>query len=321
MPKKSKIIKLLSTDEIDRVDVFLKKNIMELSRSRLNQLIRDNCVSINDKESIKPSTKVCAGDQIQVIIPPPEKSFILPEKIELKVIYEDCHLLVVDKPPGMVVHPGAGNTKGTLVSALLYYCRGELSGIGGVERPGIVHRLDKDTSGLVIVAKSDLAHTRLSSALKNRKIEKKYLALVHGAPKKLSNEISLPIGRHPRHRTKMAVVNGGKNAFTSYEVLANANNFSLLRVNIKTGRTHQIRVHLHHIKHPIVCDSVYVNRDNSRFSNKDISKYLEKNLSRQALHARSLKFRHPITSEEIEVVSELPIDFKNTLEFLEISFQ
>ena len=207
MSKNSKIIKLLSTDEFDRVDIFLKKNIAELSRSRLNQLIRDNCVSINDKKNIKPSTKVCEGDQIQVVIPPPEKSFISPEKIKLKIIFEDEHLLVVDKPPGMVVHPGAGNTKGTLVSALLYHCRGELSGIGGVERPGIVHRLDKDTSGLVIVAKSDLAHTKLSSALKNRKIEKKYLALVHGVPKRLSNEINLPIGRHPRHRTKMAVVN------------------------------------------------------------------------------------------------------------------
>lgn len=321
MLKDSKIIKLLSSDEFDRIDIFLKKNINDLSRSRLNQLIRENCVTINGKINIKPSNRVCAGDNIEVIIPPPEKSFVLPEKIKLKIVFEDEHMLVVDKPAGMVVHPGAGNRKGTLVSALLYYCRGELSGIGGVERPGIVHRLDKDTSGLVIVAKTDLAHARLSAALKNRKIDKKYLALVHGIPSRLSGEIKFPIGRHPRHRTKMAVVNSGKNAFTSYRVMAHSNNFSLLSVNLKTGRTHQIRVHLHHIRHSVVCDAVYSYRDNFKSSDREINEHLKKNLSRQALHARSLKFKHPISSKEISVFSELPIDFKNALNFVGISFE
>ncbi|MED5580258.1 MAG: RluA family pseudouridine synthase [Nitrospinota bacterium] len=316
-----KIIKLKNNDERQRVDIFLKKNIEDLSRSRLNQLIRENDVSINGNKNIKPSNKVYVGDDIEIRIPPPIPSSILPEKINLEIVFEDKHLLVVDKPPGMVVHPGAGNTKGTLVSALLYYCRGQLSGIGGVERPGIVHRLDKDTSGLIIVAKTDLAHAKLSAALKSRKIEKKYLALVHGVPSKLTSEIELPIGRHPIHRTKMAVVPRGKTAVTSYKVLGDSKNFSLLSVNIKTGRTHQIRVHLHHIGHPIACDTVYTYGNKLKSSENETNEYLRGNLFRQALHARSLKFNHPISSREISVVSKLPADFKKTLDFIGISFK
>ena len=292
------------SDEI-RLDLFLAQQKIGLSRSRIQTLIREGLVKVNDSHS-KPSHKLCPGDDVYVSIPAPASHPLEPEKIDFSVVFEDRSLIVINKPPGLVVHPAPGHHTGTLVHGLLYHCR-DLSGIGGVLRPGIVHRLDKDTSGLMIAAKNDLAHGYLADQFKSGVIEKVYLALVHGRLKKRQGRIDLPIGRHPKKRKQMAVLeSGGRPAVTFWNTVKEfQEGFSLLSVTIKTGRTHQIRVHLSHTGHPVVGDPVY------GFGIRWWKKCFPPNKSslrmptRQMLHAGKLGFYHQ--ERDARLVFEAPV--------------
>ena len=299
-----------------RIDSFLAQNLKDLSRSRVQGLIRDGMVSVDGRVETKTAHALPGGARVVVKLPPPVPSHIEAEEIALDVRYEDAHLLVINKPPGMVVHPGAGQRKGTLAAALLHHCRGQLSGIGGVERPGIVHRLDKDTSGLLIAAKTDPAHRKLSADLKARRIHRHYLAIVRGIPAQGEGTIDAPIGRHPTHRTAMAVVESGRRAVTHYAVREVLGDASLLGVTLETGRTHQIRVHMSHIGHPVLGDPVYGLGRLPRGPRKKTKSNQQNSIDRQALHAHRLSFRHPIDGEERELVSEPPADFLKLLESL-----
>jgi 23S rRNA pseudouridine1911/1915/1917 synthase len=282
----------------DRLDRFLAGHLPQLTRSRLQALIRDGLVLVNGRPG-KPALRLKVGDVVEVEVPPPQPVALIPEALPLEVVYQDADLLVVDKPAGLPVHPGPGHPQHTLVNAILALCS-DLSGIGGELRPGIVHRLDKDTSGLMVVAKNDAAHQSLSRQLKERAVDKGYLALVVGTPHPADGVIEAPLGRDPLHRKKMAVVPGGREAVTRYRVREVLGGFSLLEVRPATGRTHQIRVHLASVGHPIVGDSVY-SRRSAPF------------LDRQFLHACSLAFRHPTTGERLELTSPLPADLQAAL--------
>lgn len=307
---------LICHEGAKRVDSFLSRNLTELSRSRVQALIRDGMVCVDGRIETKTAHALPSGARVVVTLPPPVPSHIEAEDIALDVRYEDEHLLVLNKPPGMVVHPGAGQRKGTLAAALLHHCRGQLSGIGGVERPGIVHRLDKDTSGLLIAAKTDAAHGKLSADLKARRIHRHYLAIVRGIPPQGEDTIDAPIGRHPAHRTAMAVIGSGRRAVTHYAVREVLGDASLLGITLETGRTHQIRVHMSHVGHPVLGDPVYGFGRLPRGPRKK-NKSKEKNLiGRQALHAHRLAFRHPIEGDERELVAEPPADFLKLLEDL-----
>ena len=299
-----------------RVDSFLARSLKDLSRSRVQGLIRDGMVSVDGKVETKTAHALVSGARVVVTLPPPAPSHIEAEEIALDVRYEDEHLLVINKPPGMVVHPGAGQRKGTLAAALLHHCRGQLSGIGGVERPGIVHRLDKDTSGLLIAAKTDAAHRKLSADLKARRIHRHYLAVVRGVPAWGEGTVDAPIGRHPAHRTAMAVVESGRRAVTHYAVREVLGDASLLGITLETGRTHQIRVHMNHIGHPVLGDPVYSLGRLPRGPRKKSKSNQKSLIGRQALHAHRLVFRHPIEGEERELVAEPPVDFLKLLEDL-----
>lgn len=291
-----------------RVDKFLSNKIPDLSRSYIQKLADSGNLTINDKKP-KISYKLKANDYIKLEIPEPIEVEITAENIPLDIILEDEHLIIINKSAGMVVHPdNTGNTSGTLVNALLYHCPDSLSGIGGVKRPGIVHRLDKDTSGLIIVAKNDKAHQELSKMFQERTIEKTYLALTKGVISNTHGTINAPIGRDPRERKKMTVIEstGSKNAITHFNLKQAFSNYSFLEVKIETGRTHQIRVHLKSIGHPIVGDQVY--------GDPSINKNFR--LKRQFLHAHKLKFTHPITKKEVEIKSPLPLDLKQVLNSL-----
>ena len=278
-----------------RLDQFLAKRLPEHSRSRLQQLIRGGFVRLNRGTS-RPRQIVRAGDKIDLIEPPPEKVDIQPEAIPLDVLFEDDDLIVINKPAGMTVHPGAGQREHTLVNALLSHCAG-LSGVGGKERPGIVHRLDKETSGCLVVAKNDMAHRELSKQFAARKVEKIYLALVAGKLRKPAGVIDEKIGRHPVHRKRMQVSpHRGRTARTEYRVIRSSDAASLIECRLHSGRTHQIRVHLHHLGHPVLGDKVY----GPRFA---------KNFPRQMLHAWKLGFRHPRTSQWKTFEASLPVDF------------
>ena len=278
-----------------RLDQFLAKRLPEHSRSRLQQLIRGGFVRLNGGTS-RPRQIVRAGDKIDLIEPPPEKVDIQPEAIPLDVLFEDDDLIVINKPAGMTVHPGAGQREHTLVNALLSHCAG-LSGVGGKERPGIVHRLDKETSGCLVVAKNDMAHRELSKQFAVRTVEKIYLALVAGKLRKPSGVIDEKIGRHPVHRKRMQVSpHRGRTARTEYRVIRSSEAASLIECRLHSGRTHQIRVHLHHLGHPVLGDKVYAPR-------------FAKNLPRQMLHAWKLGFRHPRTSQWKTFEASLPVDF------------
>ncbi len=244
-----------------------------------------------------------AGDRIEVVIPPVVPTALEPEPIPLAIVYEDEHLLVVDKPAGMTVHPGAGRQTGTLVHAVLAHCPG-LAGIGGEHRPGIVHRLDKDTSGLLVVAKNDAALRRLQAELQARRIRREYLALVHGSVAQPEGTVDAPIGRDPRHRTRMAVSASGRRAVTRYRVMERLPGTTLLEIRLETGRTHQIRVHCEHIGHPVVGDPVYARRPNPW------------GMRRQALHARRLAFAHPVSGREMAFDAPLPPDLEAALGLL-----
>jgi len=278
-----------------RLDQFLAKRLPEHSRSRLQQLIRGGFVRLNGGTS-RPRQIVRAGDKIDLIEPPPEKVDIQPEAIPLDVLFEDDDLIVINKPAGMTVHPGAGQREHTLVNALLSHCAG-LSGVGGKERPGIVHRLDKETSGCLVVAKNDMAHRELSKQFAARTVEKIYLALVAGKLRKPAGVIDEKIGRHPVHRKRMQVSpHRGRTARTEYRVIRSSDAASLVECRLHSGRTHQIRVHLHHLGHPVLGDKVY----GPRFA---------KNFPRQMLHGWKLGFRHPRTSQWKTFEASLPVDF------------
>ena len=299
-----------------RVDSYLAHSLKELSRSRVQGLIRDGMVSVDGRIERKAAHALPGGARVVVTLPPPAPSHIEAEEIALDVRFEDAHLLVINKPPGMVVHPGAGQRKGTLAAALLHHCRGQLSGIGGVERPGIVHRLDKDTSGLLIAAKTDAAHGRLSADLKARRIHRHYLAVVRGVPARGEGTIDAPIGRHPTHRTAMAVVESGRRAVTHYAIREVLGDASLLGITLETGRTHQIRVHMNHIGHPVLGDPVYGLGRLPKGSRKKSRSNQQNLIERQALHAHRLVFRHPIDGDERELMAEPPADFLGLLERL-----
>ena len=284
-----------------RVDKYLTTELKTMSRSKVQNLIADGYVIVNG-ETIKANYKLETGDKVEVFVPEPEAVDVEAEDIPLDIIYEDKDIVLVNKAQGMVVHPGAGNPNGTLVNALLFHIK-DLSGINGEIRPGIVHRLDKDTSGILIVAKNDEAHVNLSEQLQNRTVKRKYWALVHGVLPHEHGTINAPIGRDPKDRQKFTVIKGGKEAISHFRVLERIQKFSLMEVSLETGRTHQIRVHLNYIDHPVAGDKIYGPK-----------KSLEGN--GQFLHARMLEFTHPRTGETMSFEAELPALFEETLDRL-----
>ncbi len=297
-------------DAKPRLDFFITKALPDLSRAQVQKLIDAELVKVNG-DVAKASLKLKGGEVIVVRVPPNEPLDLQPEAIPLDVVYEDEFLIVINKAVGMVTHPGAGTRSGTLVNALLHHCRGTLSGISGVERPGIVHRLDKDTSGLLVVAKEDLTHRELAKQLAERTVKRTYYALVEGLVKNDSGTVDKPIGRHPVRRKEMAVVDNGRTAVTHYKVVERYRNFTLLELNLQTGRTHQIRVHMAHLGYPVVGDLVY-NRKSSG-SEKARSKH---GLIGHALHAARLSFIHPKTGSALEFKAPLPADYQKLLDSL-----
>ena len=291
-------------NENKRIDAYLSEKLADTSRVAIQRLLNNGKVLVNGK-IIKPSYKVQVGDKIEVEEVVPVEVSLKAQDIPLDIIYEDKDIIVVNKPKGMVVHPANGNPDGTLVNAIMAICKDSLSGIGGEIRPGIVHRLDKDTSGIIIVAKNDKAHINLSEQIKDHKVKKTYIALVRGFVKENEATINMPIGRSEKDRKKMAVTRKGKEAITHFKVLERYDRYTLLQVNIETGRTHQIRVHLSQIGYPIIGDEVYSNGKN------------EWNVKGQCLHAKSLEFTHPITGEKMYLEAELPEYFENILKNLE----
>ena len=287
-----------------RIDQFISENMDSLSREAVKRLISENNILVNNKET-KASYKTKIDDRITINEPEIKESHIEAQNIEVPVIYEDKDIIVVNKPKGMVVHPGNGNPDGTLVNAILNMCKGSLSGIGGEIRPGIVHRIDKDTSGILIVAKNDNAHINLSEQIKNHEVKKVYIALVKGIIPEDEATITIPIARSKTDRKKMAVDKNGKEAITHFKVLKRYEKYTLVELRIETGRTHQIRVHMSYIGHPVVGDIVYSNGKN------------EFNVVGQMLHAKSLKFKHPTTNEIMELEAEIPEYFKEVLSKLE----
>lgn len=291
--------------EGERLDTWLALKVPELSRSQVKSLIEDGLVLVGGQVR-KPGYRVKPGEHVEVRIPPPRETRVEAQDIPLNIIYEDQDVAVIDKPQGMVVHPAHGHWDQTLVNALLYQVR-DLSGINGEIRPGIVHRLDKDTSGILVVAKNDRAHQSLSSQIKARSMKREYIALVHGVIKEQAGTIQAPIGRSKTHRKKMAVVKDGRPAVTHYEVLRRYRDYTLVRVRLETGRTHQIRVHFSYIGHPVVGDVVY-GPSKPHFD-----------LAGQLLHARYLGFKHPVSGAMMEFSSPLPEYFATILQHLERS--
>jgi 23S rRNA pseudouridine1911/1915/1917 synthase len=306
-----------------RLDVFLAgRRDLDLTRSHVQKLIAEGLVTV-DGEETKAGYRLRPGDRVVVSVPYPEPLDVEPEAIPLDIVYEDEHLVVVNKPRGMVVHPAPGHSRGTLVNALLAHCD-RLSGIGGVSRPGIVHRLDKDTSGVMVVAKTDRAHLSLAEQIKNRTAHRRYLALVHGDLPLDEGTIETRYGRDPVNRRKMAVLReGGKEAVTHYRVLERFGDFTLIECALRTGRTHQIRVHLAHVGHPVAGDPLYGPRRPRRLRKEmartmaveDVHPYPEAvgALEGQALHAHLLTFRHPVSDEPMEFRAPMPADMERAL--------
>lgn len=287
-----------------RIDKYLAEQLPDITRSYLQKLLKDGSVQMNGKP-VKTSTKTAAGAVIELTIPEPEEPEILPEDIPLDILYEDSDVILINKPKDMVVHPAAGHYTGTLVNALMYHCKGDLSGINGVLRPGIVHRIDKDTTGVLIVCKNDKVHNALAEQLKEHSITRKYRAIVCGNLKEDEGTVDAPLGRHPQDRKKMAIVRtGGKRAVTHYRVLERFGNYTYIECQLETGRTHQIRVHMASLGHPLLGDEVY-GRVKSPFK-----------LEGQTLHAMVLGFIHPTTGEYMEFEAPLPEYFEKLLEKL-----
>lgn len=288
-----------------RLDRFLATELENLSRSYIQKLIDDGNVSINGKIKTVKKEKVIAGDEVEISVPEPVELKIEAENIPLTIVYEDDDVLVVNKPKGMVVHPAVGNYTGTLVNAIMYHCGDRLSSINGVIRPGIVHRIDKDTSGLLMIAKTDRAHESLSAQLAEHSITRRYQALVYNNFKEEEGSIDAPIGRDPSNRLRMAVTSEhSKRAVTHYKVLERFGKYTLMEMELETGRTHQIRVHMAYLKHPLVGDSVYGPKKQTI------------PVEGQMLHAKVIGFVHPVTGEYMEFNSELPEYFKEILEKL-----
>ena len=286
-----------------RLDTYIPSVDTDITRTSAQRLIEDGNILVNGKNA-KVSYKIQENDKISVEIPEPKQIELKAQNIPIEIIYEDSDIIVVNKPKGMVVHPANGNPDGTLVNAIMAICKDSLSGIGGEIRPGIVHRIDKDTSGLLIVAKNDNAHVKMSEQIKNHEVKKTYIALVRGVFKENEATIDMPIGRSTSDRKKMAVNKNGKNAITHIKVLKRFDKYTLLQVNIETGRTHQIRVHLSHIGYPIVGDYTYSNGKN------------EFDVIGKCLHAQKLEFKHPITQKDMCLEAELPQYFKDILDKL-----
>lgn len=282
----------------ERIDSFLSGKT-DFTRTRIQQLIKDRNITVNGKPT-KSSYKIEENDEIAIEVPEVETTEIKPENIKIDIVYEDSDIAVINKQAGLVVHPAHGHYSGTLVNAILYHIK-DLSGINGEIRPGIVHRLDKDTSGLIVIAKNDKVHTALTEMFQEKKIRKTYLAILKGKLNKSEGKIVTQIGRDKNDRKKMTVIDDitkGKNAITNYRVISQNNLFTLVKVNIETGRTHQIRVHMRYLGYPILGDSVYGRKDNEK---------------RQMLHAYKLEFLHPVTGRQMEFTGEIPEDFQKAL--------
>ncbi|MBW4654001.1 MAG: RluA family pseudouridine synthase [Kaiparowitsia implicata GSE-PSE-MK54-09C] len=288
----------------DRLDQYVASQVPNVSRAHVQRLIEQGQVQVNGAVCESKKAEVKVGDRIVLILPPAQPLDVLPEEIPLDVLYEDDQLLILNKPAGMVVHPSPGHNRGTLVNALLAHCP-DLQGIGGVQRPGIVHRLDKDTTGAIAIAKTDLAHQHLQAQFKTKTARRTYLAVVYGAPSADQGTVDAPVGRHPVDRKKMAIVpedRGGRRAITHWQVLERLGNYSVLQFDLETGRTHQIRVHSAHVGHPVVGDPVYGS-----------GRTLGVNLPGQALHAWKLRLQHPRTQGWIEAIAPLPTQFSTLI--------
>lgn len=295
---------LVNDDEENlRLDLFICKHIQDKSRSYIQNLIEDNLVEVNHRMK-KSNYKTKIGDNIKVSLPDAVELNIKGEDIKLDILYEDSDVIVVNKPQGMIVHPASGVYTGTLVNALLNHCREDLSGINGIARPGIVHRIDKDTSGILVIAKNDMSHNKLSEQLKDHSMTREYIALVEGTIKEEKGSLDKPIGRHKKDKIKMAVVEGGKRAVTHYKVIKRFKEYTLVKCILETGRTHQIRVHMCYLGHPVVGDPVYGYKK-QKF-----------NLRGQLLHAQKLGFIHPSTGTYMEFQVEVPGYFKRIIDIL-----
>lgn len=294
---------IVDQENKERIDKYVTKWIPDLSRMMVQKLIEENQILVNGNH-VKTSYTLQKGDKISITIPQAKETTLKPQDIPLEIVYEDNDILVVNKAKGMVVHPAVGNPDGTLVNAVMAHCKENLSGIGGELRPGIVHRLDKDTSGLLIIAKNDKAHIQMSKQIQNREVKKIYIALVRGKIAENEATINMPIGRRMQDRKKMAVTQKGKEAITHFQVLERFDKYTLLKIKIDTGRTHQIRVHMAEIGHPVVGDMLYSNGKN------------EFGVEGQMLHATSLDFKHPITQKPLHLEAPLPKYFEEVLKQL-----
>lgn len=297
--EKQYCLQVSETEENQRIDIYLAQH-MGISRSHAQKIIAANQVWVNTK-IVKANYKVACNDYVKAVLPEVQPAEIKAEAIPLSVVYEDDHMIIINKPRGMVVHPAAGNYSGTLVNALLEHCR-DLSGINGVIRPGIVHRLDKDTSGVMVAAKTDQAHLNLALQIKDREASRKYIAIVHGNIKEEQGVINAPIGRHPVDRKKMAVVfANSKTAITNFKTVERFGNYTVVECKLETGRTHQIRVHMAHIGHPVVGDPKY-GPEKSHFS-----------INGQALHSAQLSLSHPVTGEKMCFSAPIPADMETII--------
>ena len=298
----------------ERLDIFLRAKFPAVSRGAMQRLIEQGHIRVDGK-TVKPTHSPRAGEKIEIHFPEPKPTAAQPEEIPLDILFEDKSLLVVNKPAGLVVHPAAGHEEHTLVNALLHHCQGSLSGIGGVARPGIVHRLDKETSGCLVVAKNDETHIALSAQFAGRVVKKVYQAIVCGSVPRETGEIHAAIARHPTHRKRMAVHDDsdGRSAHTSYRVLEKLNHATLVEAQIHTGRTHQIRVHFQHLGHPVVGDDTYGATKNRRL--KELANYAA---PRVLLHAKELSFVHPRTQKTLKFSAPLPADFAQALKLLRV---
>lgn len=300
-------INLLVQEKTERLDRYLSSEIPDLSRSRVQKLIEEGHVLLNDKICTSKKINLTVGDRIIVEIPAVQPLELVAQDIPLDILYEDEHILILNKPAGLVVHPAPGHADGTLVNAVLSHCP-NLPGIGGVQRPGIVHRLDKDTTGAIAIAKTEVAYHHLQAQLQAKTARREYLGVVYGAPKTDSGTVDLPIGRHPQDRKKMDIVpveKGGRTAITHWQVQERLGNYTLIHFQLETGRTHQIRVHSTKIGHPIVGDPVYGS-----------GRSIGVNLPGQALHAWQLKLQHPVAENWVEVTAPLPQSFTKLLDVL-----
>ncbi len=301
-------------DAGSRLDLFLSRMDLELSRNQVQRLIENGHIRVNG-DPRKASYRLRSGEQISVFLPPPPPDELSPEPLPLDIVFEDEHLIAVNKPPGLVVHPAAGHRQSTLVHGLLHHCD-HLAELGGPFRPGIVHRLDKDTSGILVVAKNNLAYRHLSRQFKEHRIYKEYSTLVYGRLRQPSGQFTTPIRRHPRDRKKMGIQAGGREAHTTWWLERWFGDVSLVKVVIKTGRTHQIRVHFAHGNHPVVGDATYGGKQRVRSVLNPLVRGRLKQVKRQMLHARRLVFKHPATGEELDLSTPLPEDFASVLDFL-----